>query len=84
MLAAIGAVVTVCTTGMIYASLKPIAQWHSRYTLPGYLIFSAMTGSVLLNALLQAFAIGSTAVAGGRAAADLARLGLEAGDLALQ
>ncbi|MER9561215.1 DmsC/YnfH family molybdoenzyme membrane anchor subunit [Mesorhizobium sp. M0571] len=59
LLAAIGAIVTVCTTGMIYASLKPIAQWHSRFTLPGYLIFSAMTGSVLLNALLQGFAIGS-------------------------
>lgn len=63
LLAAVGAVVTVCTTGMIYASLKPIAQWHSNYTLPGYLIFSAMTGSVLLNALLQAFAIGSTTIA---------------------
>ncbi|WP_214471527.1 DmsC/YnfH family molybdoenzyme membrane anchor subunit [Mesorhizobium sp. dw_380] len=59
LLAAIGAVVTVCTTGMIYASLKPIAQWHSRFTLPGYLIFSAMTGSVLLNALCQGFAVGS-------------------------
>ncbi|RUZ80066.1 dimethyl sulfoxide reductase anchor subunit [Mesorhizobium sp. M7A.F.Ca.US.006.01.1.1] len=58
-LAAIGAIITVCTTGMIYASLKPIAQWHSRFTLPGYLIFSAMTGSVLLNALLQGFALGS-------------------------
>ena len=59
LLAAIGAVVTVCTTGMIYASLKPIAQWHSRFTLPAYLIFSAMTGSMLLNALLQGFALGS-------------------------
>jgi DMSO reductase anchor subunit len=59
LLAACGAVVTVCTTGMIYASLKPIAQWHSRFTLPGYLFFSAMTGSVLLNALLQGFALGS-------------------------
>lgn len=59
LLAACGAVVTVCTTGMIYASLKPIAQWHSRFTLPGYLMFSAMTGSVLLNALLQGFALGS-------------------------
>ncbi|MBZ9716753.1 dimethyl sulfoxide reductase anchor subunit [Mesorhizobium sp. AD1-1] len=58
-LATIGAIITVCTTGMIYASLKPIAQWHSRFTLPGYLIFSAMTGSVLLNALLQGFALGS-------------------------
>ncbi len=63
LLAAVGAVVTVCTTGMIYASLKPIAQWHSPYTLPGYLIFSAMTGSMLLNALLQAFAVGATAIA---------------------
>ncbi|WP_027054484.1 dimethyl sulfoxide reductase anchor subunit family protein [Mesorhizobium erdmanii] len=61
-LAACAAVVTVCTTGMIYASLRPIAQWHSRYTLPGYLIFSAMTGSVLLNALLQAFGAASMAV----------------------
>lgn len=60
LLAAAGAVVTVCTTGMIYASLKPIAQWNSRYTLPGYLIFSAMTGSVLLHALLQGFGLGST------------------------
>lgn len=59
LLAAVGSVVTVCTTGMIYASLKPIAQWHSRFTLPAYLIFSAMTGSVLLNALLQGFAVGS-------------------------
>lgn len=59
LLATIGAVVTVCMTGMIYASLKPIAQWHSPYTLPGYLIFSAMSGTVLLNALCQGFAIGS-------------------------
>ncbi|RNJ44058.1 DMSO reductase [Mesorhizobium erdmanii] len=62
LLAAIGATVTVCTTGMIYASLKPIAQWHSHYTLPAYLIFAAMTGSVLLNALLQGFGVASVAV----------------------
>jgi DMSO reductase anchor subunit len=46
------AVATVITTGMIYASLKPIAQWHSPFTLPAYLILSAMTGLVLLNAIL--------------------------------
>ncbi len=34
LLAAVGAIVTVCTTGMIYASLKPIAQWHSRLRCP--------------------------------------------------
>ncbi|RAZ87414.1 dimethyl sulfoxide reductase anchor subunit [Mesorhizobium hawassense] len=62
LVAAAGAMVTVCTTGMIYASLKPIAQWHSRYTLPAYLIFAAMTGSVLANALFQGFKLGSTAV----------------------
>jgi len=62
LLTAAGAVATVCTTGMIYASLKPIAQWHSRYTLPAYLIFAAMTGSALANALLQGFNLGSTAM----------------------
>src|SRR5688572_15978882 len=55
LLSAIGAAMTVSTTGMIYASLKPIAQWSSRFTLPAYLIFAAMTGCVLFNALLQAF-----------------------------
>lgn len=59
LLAAAGAIMTTCTTGMIYASLKPIAQWHSRYTLPAYLIFAAMTGSGLANALFQAFDVGS-------------------------
>ncbi|MDX8476900.1 DmsC/YnfH family molybdoenzyme membrane anchor subunit [Mesorhizobium sp. VK24D] len=62
LLAAAGAVATVYATGMIYASLKPIAQWHSPYTLPAYLIFAGMTGGVLLNALLQGFAVGSAAV----------------------
>lgn len=55
LLSAIGAVVTVSTTGMIYASLKPIAQWSSHFTVPAYLLFAAMTGSVLFNALLQLF-----------------------------
>ncbi|MBX3582327.1 MAG: dimethyl sulfoxide reductase anchor subunit [Rhizobiaceae bacterium] len=55
LLSAIGAAVTVSTTGMIYASLKPIAQWSSRYTLPAYLIFAVMTGCVLFNALLSSF-----------------------------
>jgi sulfite dehydrogenase (quinone) subunit SoeC len=56
-LAAVGAIVTVSTTGMIYASLKPIAQWHSPFTLPGYLLYAAMTGALLLNALLQILAL---------------------------
>lgn len=61
-LAAIGAVVTICTTAMIYASLKPVAEWHTPYTLPSYLILAAMSGAVLLNALLAAFSVGFPAL----------------------
>ncbi len=53
--AAAGALITLFTTGMIYASLKPVAQWHSRFTVPGYLIFAVMTGAVLLHAVLHLF-----------------------------
>jgi sulfite dehydrogenase (quinone) subunit SoeC len=52
---AAAAAVTVFTTGMIYASLKPIAQWNSGFTLPAYLTFALMTGAVLLNAILALF-----------------------------
>jgi sulfite dehydrogenase (quinone) subunit SoeC len=54
-LATVFALGTVFTTGMIYASLKPVAQWHSPYTVPSYLIFSIMTGAVTLTALLHLF-----------------------------
>jgi len=53
--AAVCALVTVFTTGMIYASLKPIPEWSSIFTTPGYLIFSIMTGAVMLNMLLRLF-----------------------------
>lgn len=59
LLAVLGAVVTTCATAMIYASLKPVAEWHTRLTLPSYLIFAAMSGAILLNALLAAFGLGS-------------------------
>ena len=36
-LAAALAAATVCCTGMIYASLKPIRQWHNRWVVPNYL-----------------------------------------------
>ena len=52
---AAAAALTVFTTGMIYASLKPIAQWNSGFTTPAYLIFALMTGVVLLNAILALF-----------------------------
>jgi DMSO reductase anchor subunit len=43
--------VTVGCTAMIYASLKPIRQWHNPHTAPDYLIFAVFSGAVLLAAL---------------------------------
>jgi len=50
-IAVLTAIVTVICTGMIYASLKPIRQWHNRLTTPLYLLFSAMSGCLLLLVL---------------------------------
>jgi DMSO reductase anchor subunit len=61
--AAFCALATVFTTGMIYASLKPVAQWHSPFTVPAYLIFAIMTGAVLLNAILRLFGEDSLSLA---------------------
>ncbi|MBV9734516.1 MAG: dimethyl sulfoxide reductase anchor subunit [Acidisphaera sp.] len=44
------AVLTVCCTGMIYASLRPIRQWHNGYVLPLYLLLSLFSGAVCLAA----------------------------------
>jgi len=52
LLAAFGALATVATTAMIYASLKPIPDWSNGFTLPVYLAFALATGAVLLNAAL--------------------------------
>jgi DMSO reductase anchor subunit len=73
LLAAAGALVTVFTTGMIYASLKPIPAWHNRFTAPGYLISSLMTGAVLFNLILRVFG------ADARAAAILAAFAIALG-----
>lgn len=42
------AIATVVCTGMIYASLKPIRQWHNPLTTPIYMVFSLMSGALLL------------------------------------
>jgi sulfite dehydrogenase (quinone) subunit SoeC len=36
---------------MIYASLKPIRQWHNPHTAPDYLIYALFSGAVLLTAV---------------------------------
>lgn len=51
MAAAIGAAITVWCTGMIYASLKPIRQWHLPSVAPGYLLHAGFTGAMLLAVL---------------------------------
>jgi DMSO reductase anchor subunit len=51
LLAAAGAAATVWCTGMIYASLKPVRQWHHPMVPWGYLLFAAFCGATLLAAL---------------------------------
>lgn len=43
--------VTVYTTAMIYASLKPIQAWANHWVPAGYLVLALATGAVLLNAI---------------------------------
>jgi sulfite dehydrogenase (quinone) subunit SoeC len=65
---------TVFCTAMIYASLKPIRQWHNPHTAPDYLIYAAFSGALLL-ALLHAAALGRPGPAG-LIAATLAAIAL--------
>ncbi len=53
--AAAGAALTVFCTGMIYASLKPVRQWHQPLTVPVYLSLALASGALWLNALAAAF-----------------------------
>ena len=54
LLSAVGAAVTVYCTGMIYASLKPVKEWHHPMVAPGYLRFASFSGAALL-AMLSGF-----------------------------
>jgi sulfite dehydrogenase (quinone) subunit SoeC len=55
-LAAALAVVTILCTGMIYASLKPIHQWHNRWVVPNYLLLGVMAGLLLLDLIVRFWA----------------------------
>ena len=55
-LAAAFAAGTVYCTGMIYASLKPVRQWHNRWVVPNYLILGLMSGFLLLDFLVRFWA----------------------------
>lgn len=52
---AVAAAVTVYCTAMIYASLRPIPQWHSPLTAPNYLLLALLTGAVALNVVAYLF-----------------------------
>jgi DMSO reductase anchor subunit len=74
LLTATAALMTLLSTGMIYASLRTIRQWHQPLTAPIYIALGLASGAVLLNILVRAFhlpaawvswlALGSLAVAG--------------------
>lgn len=49
--AACGSVLTVLCTGMIYASLKPVRQWHHPLVVPAYLLAAAFLGGAWLAAV---------------------------------
>ena len=67
LLAAAGALATVWSTSMIYASLKAIPRWHNAWVPAVYLSLALATGACWLEALLHLFGPGRgvvTAIAG--------------------
>jgi len=60
MLSAAGAVVTVACTGMIYASLKTIHQWHTPWVPILFTAFALATGAVWLAVVARLFNAGAT------------------------
>jgi len=68
---AFASLATVFCTAMIYASLKPIRQWHNSHTAPDYLICAVFSGALLFALLRTALSgtPGPTAVIATMAAA---------------
>jgi sulfite dehydrogenase (quinone) subunit SoeC len=50
------AAVTIYCTGMIYASLKPIHQWHNPWVVPNYFSLGLMGGFLVLDFLVRLWA----------------------------
>ncbi len=78
LLAALGAAATVWCTGMIYASLRPIRQWHQPLTAPVYLALALMSGALLLHLVLALFRLPRLAVGSLALIATLLAFGLKA------
>jgi len=56
-LAAMLAGATIVCTGMIYATLKPVHQWHNRWVVPNYLMLGLMAGLLLLDLIVRFWAL---------------------------
>lgn len=54
--------VTVFCTAMIYRSLATIPQWNNSLTVPCYLTFGIMTGTLILNAVLYLLGGGASLI----------------------
>src|SRR5215831_6388794 len=55
-LAAALAAATIYCTGMIYASLKPIHQWHNSWVVPNYFALGLASGLLVLHFLVRLWA----------------------------
>lgn len=53
LLLALMALATVSATAMIYASLNTVPAWHDWRVLPGYLLYSVLSGGLIVMALLS-------------------------------
>jgi sulfite dehydrogenase (quinone) subunit SoeC len=78
--AAVCALLTVASQAMIYASLKPIRQWHHAAVPPNFLLLALFSGAASLAAMVTFWDPGAAQVAG--ALAILAGLAGMAGKLA--
>jgi len=50
---------TVVSTGKIYSTLKAIPAWHNPLTVPGYIVFSLLTGGILFLPISQLWSTGA-------------------------
>jgi sulfite dehydrogenase (quinone) subunit SoeC len=57
------AAATIYCTGLIYASLKPVHQWHNFWVVPNYYALGLMSGFLILNFLVRFWAPHATGVA---------------------
>jgi sulfite dehydrogenase (quinone) subunit SoeC len=56
-------ITTIYSTGMIYASLKPVRQWHNQWVVLNYLVLGLMSGCLILDFLTRLWAERSSGVA---------------------